>query len=144
MTQASKASQTPASHRRNHSTGSHFEETLGYSRAVQVGRRLWVAGTIGYDYQTMSLSDSPAGQTRQCLENMAPVFVNLGQDLSAIVQMDVYVTRPGIAEEVLSTLRAALGDCALTVIQLDLPYDPAVCVELRPFAVLKNEGAKDD
>ena len=128
----------PPPRRRNHSTGSHFEATLGYSRAVQVGERLWIAGTIGYDYDTMTISDSPAGQTRQCLKNMAPVFEKLCHGLSAIVQVDVYVTRSGIAEEVLECLQAELRDCAITVIELQLPYDPAVCVELRPFALLES------
>ena len=125
--------------RLNHTTGSWYEEAFGYSRAVQVGRRLWIAGTIGYDYNSMTIDADPAAQTRQCLKNMAPVFDRLKIGFDTIVRMDLYVTRADIIEPVRASLRPALGDCATTVTVLRFPYDDEVLVELRPFAVLPEE-----
>ena len=40
------------------SSGSTFEQEIGYSRAVVDGDWVFVSGTTGFDYTTMSISDS--------------------------------------------------------------------------------------
>ena len=52
------------------SQGSVFEEQIGYSRAVVDGRWVFVAGTTGYDYTTMTISDDVVQQARQTLANI--------------------------------------------------------------------------
>lgn len=49
------------------SSGSEFEAKLGYSRAVVDGDYVFVSGTTGYDYATMSISDNVVEQADQCL-----------------------------------------------------------------------------
>ena len=44
------------------STGSPFEKVAGYSRAVRVGNMVYVAGTTGYDYETMTLPEDVTEQ----------------------------------------------------------------------------------
>jgi len=56
--------------RRLISSGSTFEEQIGYSRAVLDGDWVFVSGTTGFDYATMSISDSLLEQTEQCLKNI--------------------------------------------------------------------------
>ena len=51
--------------RRLISSGSIFEEQIGYSRAVLDGDWLFVSGTTGFDYTTMSISDNLLEQTEQ-------------------------------------------------------------------------------
>ena len=51
--------------RRLISSGSSFEAQGGYSRAVVDGEWVFVAGTTGFDYTAMTISDDPAEQTRQ-------------------------------------------------------------------------------
>jgi len=51
--------------RRLISSGSPFEAAGGYSRAVVDGEWVFVAGTTGFDYAAMTISDDPAEQTRQ-------------------------------------------------------------------------------
>jgi enamine deaminase RidA (YjgF/YER057c/UK114 family) len=123
----------------NHSTGSEFETKYGYSRAVQVGNRLWIAGTIGYDYATMLASDNICSQTRQCMDNIHTVLANLGAGFDCIVHMDVYVTSAGITQDVLQVLRPFMPDTALTVVVVRFSYDPIIQIELRPYAVLLAE-----
>ena len=44
------------------STGSPFEKTMGYSRAVAQGPFCFVSGTTGYDYTKMQMPDDVAVQ----------------------------------------------------------------------------------
>ena len=52
--------------RRLISSGSPFEAQGGYSRALADGEWVFVAGTTGFDYAAMTISDDPAEQTRRC------------------------------------------------------------------------------
>lgn len=52
------------------SSGSPFEAEIGYSRAVRQDPWVFVSGTTGFNYDTMTISDSVAEQTEQCLKNI--------------------------------------------------------------------------
>ena len=52
------------------SQGSEFEREIGYSRAVVDGDMIYVSGTTGFDYETMSIAEDVAEQTAQCLRNI--------------------------------------------------------------------------
>ena len=52
------------------SSGSTFEQEIGYSRAVVEGDWIFVSGTTGYDYATMTISENIDEQTEQCLKNI--------------------------------------------------------------------------
>ena len=56
--------------RRLISTGSPFEKTAGYSRAVIDGDFAFVAGTTGYDYATMTMPADVTSQTRNCFKTI--------------------------------------------------------------------------
>ena len=60
--------------RRLISSGSKFEQDVGYSRAVVDGEWVFVSGTTGFDYDTMTISDNLLDQTEQCLKNIQPLF----------------------------------------------------------------------
>jgi hypothetical protein len=47
------------------SSGSPFEKTVGYSRAVVDGEWVFVSGTTGFDYEAMTISDDPLAQTKK-------------------------------------------------------------------------------
>jgi enamine deaminase RidA (YjgF/YER057c/UK114 family) len=56
--------------RRLISSGSTFECDIGYSRAVVDGEWVFVSGTTGFDYATMTIEDDVARQAKQCLRNI--------------------------------------------------------------------------
>ena len=56
--------------RRLISSGSQFESEIGYSRAVVDGNWVFVSGTTGFDYQTMTIAEGLSEQTEQCLRNI--------------------------------------------------------------------------
>ena len=69
------------------SNGSEFETKIGYSRAVVDDNFVFVSGTTGYDYTTMTISESVIEQADQCLKNIEQVLKSAGSDLSGIVRI---------------------------------------------------------
>lgn len=73
--------------RRNILQGSTFEETIGYARAVVHGNTVYVAGTTGYDYDTMAISEDVVEQARQCLKNIAWALHEAGASFEDVVRV---------------------------------------------------------
>ena len=78
--------------RRLISSGSKFEQDVGYSRAVVDGEWVFVSGTTGFDYDTMTISDNLLDQTEQCLKNIQAALrqaaLNLPTFLRASLTME--------------------------------------------------------
>jgi enamine deaminase RidA (YjgF/YER057c/UK114 family) len=73
--------------RRLISSGSKFEAEMGYSRAVVQGDWVFVSGTTGFDYATMTISDDIAVQTEQCLKNIEAALREAGSSLRDVVRV---------------------------------------------------------
>ena len=73
--------------RRLISSGSSFESTIGYSRAVVDGDYVFVSGTTGFDYATMSISDDVVEQAEQCLKNIEAALAEAGSSLAQVVRV---------------------------------------------------------
>ena len=88
--------------RRLISTGSPFETSAGYSRAVVDGDFCFVAGTTGYDYATMEMPADVAAQTRNCFQTIAQVLSEAGFDLTDVVRARYYIADHADADAVLA------------------------------------------
>ncbi len=80
-----------------------------YSRAVIDGGFVFVAGTTGYDYATMSMPDDPAEQARNIFRTVEGVLKEAGSGLAHIVRTQVFVTDPAYAIPVLEVCGEVLG-----------------------------------
>lgn len=69
------------------SSGSTFEEQIGYSRAVVEGNWVFVSGTTGYDYSKMTISEDAVEQAEQCLKNIEYALNKAGAALKDIVRV---------------------------------------------------------
>jgi enamine deaminase RidA (YjgF/YER057c/UK114 family) len=69
------------------SSGSTFEALIGYSRAVVAGDWVFVSGTTGFDYATMTISDDVVVQAEQCLKNIASALEQAGSNLQDVVRV---------------------------------------------------------
>lgn len=87
--------------RRLISTGSPFERSFGYSRAVIDGDLVFVSGTTGYDYTTMIMPDDPAEQARNIFRTISAVLEEAGSSLSQSVRAQYFVTDRSYCEPVL-------------------------------------------
>jgi enamine deaminase RidA (YjgF/YER057c/UK114 family) len=82
--------------RRLVSSGSTFERDIGYSRAVVDGEWVFVSGTTGFDYRSMTISNSIVEQTEQCFRNIESALAEAGASLRDVVRV-MYVL-PDAAE----------------------------------------------
>lgn len=72
--------------RRLISSGSKFEAEIGYSRAVVDGEWIFVSGTTGFDYKTMTISDDVTAQAEQCFKNISAALADAGASLADVVK----------------------------------------------------------
>ena len=76
------------------SSGSTFEADIGYSRAVRQDPWVFVSGTTGFDYSTMTIPDGIEAQTEQCLDNIQAALEMAGASLADVVRV-TYVLPDG-------------------------------------------------
>ena len=85
--------------RQNIASGSPFEPTIGFSRAVRVGDRVLVSGT-GPVWPDGSCPDDPGAQAQRCFEIIGEALAEAGADLTAVVRTRTYLTDPAAADAV--------------------------------------------
>ena len=90
-------------------TGSKYEELAGYARAVVVDDRIFVSGTVGYDFRTGQLPEAAAGQADQALDTIAWSLEQADAGLGDIVRVRVYVPNPDDVVDVSKVLKERLG-----------------------------------
>jgi enamine deaminase RidA (YjgF/YER057c/UK114 family) len=122
--------------RRLISTGSPFEKTAGYSRAVVDGDFAFVSGTTGYDYATMTLPADVASQTRNCFKTIAAALKEAGFEMADIVRATYYITDAADADTVFSVCGENLGDIrpAASLLVVAGLYKPEMKVEVEVTA----------
>jgi enamine deaminase RidA (YjgF/YER057c/UK114 family) len=95
--------------RRLISTGSPFETAFGYSRAVVDGDLVFVSGTTGYDYTTMTLPEDVAAQARNIIKTLASVLAEAGSSLEQVLRAQYFVTDRAYCEPVLTVCGQVFG-----------------------------------
>ena len=127
--------------RRQHiSSGSRFETEIGYSRAVVAGDWIFVSGTTGFDYASMTISDDVAVQAAQCFENIAAALAQAGATLDEVVRVNYILPQVADFEACWPVLRQYLGRArpAATMVSAGL-IDPRMKIEME-VTVLKGSN----
>ena len=122
--------------RRLLSSGSPFERDYGYSRAVVDGGIVYVSGTTGYDYATMTMPEGAAAQAEACWRTIRDVLAEAGAGLAGIVRATYYVTERDDAEAVLAVCGRVLADVrpAATILVVSGLLRPEMRVEIEVTA----------
>lgn len=125
--------------RRLISTGSPFEKTAGYSRAVVQGDWCFVSGTTGYDYATMAMPESVEAQCRNCLATITKALEEGGFSLADVVRARYYITDPAFVDAVFPILGEAFGEIrpAATMIVCGL-NKPEMKIEIEVTALKRR------
>jgi enamine deaminase RidA (YjgF/YER057c/UK114 family) len=127
--------------RRLISSGSTFERDIGYSRAVVDGEWIFVSGTTGFDYRSMTISDSLAEQTEQCLRNIESALEQAGASLRDVVRVRYILPRAEDFPQCWPILRRYFGEVrpAATMISAGLS-DPRMQIEIEVTARRRADG----
>lgn len=118
------------------STGSPFEKTMGYSRAVVKGPWCFVSGVTGYDYATMVMPEAVADQARNCFATIRWALDQGGFAMSDIVRVQYTVTDATLVEALLPVLGENLSEIrpAATMVVAGL-IKPEMKIEIEVTAL---------
>lgn len=122
--------------RRLISSGSKFEEEIGYSRAVVVDDEwIFVSGTTGFDYATMTISDNIAEQTEQCLKNIESALQKAGASLKNVVRATYVLPNASEFEKCWPALRKYFGESRPAIMMISAGLaDPRMKIEIEVTA----------
>ena len=92
------------------STGSPFEKTMGYSRAVVQGDWCFISGVTGYDYATMKMPETIAEQASNCFMTIENVLKSANFSMKDTVRVQYTLTDSKLVDAVLPALGKAFGE----------------------------------
>ena len=122
------------------SSGSSFEAEMAYSRAVVVDDWVFVSGTTGFDYATMTIADDLVAQTEQCLANIEAALVQANSGLIDVVRV-TYVLPPGNDfSRCWPTLRKYFGEVRPAAMMISAGLvDPRMRIEIEVTAKRRSD-----
>jgi enamine deaminase RidA (YjgF/YER057c/UK114 family) len=121
------------------SSGSVFEEQIGYSRAVAQGPFVFVSGTTGFDYESMTIEEGAAEQAEQCLKNIEQALLKAGASLSDIVTVTYVLPNGEDFENCWPVLKKYLGNVRPAAMMISAKLlDPRMKIEIQVTAMKQS------
>ena len=128
--------------RRLISSGSTFEKSIGYSRAVVDGDWIFVSGTTGFDYATMTIQDDAVAQCEQALKNIGAALAQADSGFADVVRVHYLMTNAADFERCWPAMGKVFGDvrpsCTAMVVGL---VDPRMKIEIEVTALRGQKRA---
>lgn len=122
------------------SSGSSFEQEIGYSRAVVQGDWVFVSGTTGFDYSTMTIADGVLAQTEQCLKNIEAALLQAGSSLKDVVRVTYVLADGKEFPECWPVLRKYFGEVRPAAMMISASLlDPRMRIEIEATAFKQGE-----
>ena len=130
--------------RRHLSSGSQFEDEIGYARAVVDGEWMFVSGTTGFDYATMALADGVVAQCEEAMRNVEDVLRDAGATFADVVRVRYILPRRADFPLCWPTLRRCFGAArpAATMIEAGL-IDERVLFEVEVTARITGDASRE-
>lgn len=117
------------------SSGSTFEQEIGYSRAVVDGDWVFVSGTTGFDYSTMTIAGGIVEQTEQCLKNIEAALAQAGCGLKDVVRVTYVVPKGDEFPQCWPVLRKYFGEIRPAAMMISAGLaDPRMRIEIEVTA----------
>ena len=121
------------------SSGSTFEEKIGYSRAIVHDNWVFVSGTTGFDYSNMTIADDILTQTDQCLKNIVAALAQAGASLADVVRVTYVVPDASEFESCWPVLRQYFGDIRPAAMMISAGLaDPRMKIEIEVTAIKQS------
>jgi enamine deaminase RidA (YjgF/YER057c/UK114 family) len=125
--------------RRLISSGSTFEEQIGYSRAVVASDWVFVSGTTGFDYNTMTIAEGLLEQTEQCLKNIESALREAGSSLQDVVRVTYVLPNGAEFEQCWPVLRKYFGEARPAAMMISAGLaDPRMKIEIEVTALKRS------
>ena len=129
--------------RRLISSGSSFEKSIGYSRAVVDGDWVLVSGTTGFDYTTMTIQDDVVAQCEQAFRNIEAALKQANCTFADVVRVHYLMTSAADFERCWPAMGKVFGEvrpsCTAMVVGL---VDPRMKIEIEVAALRKRAAAR--
>lgn len=123
------------------SSGSSFEEEVGYSRAVVDGEWVFVSGTTGFDYTNMTISESIIEQTEQCFMNIVFALHQGNASLRDVVRVTYVLPDGSEFKKCWPVLRKYFGDIRPAAMMISAGLsDPRIKIEIEVTARTRNRN----
>ena len=123
------------------SSSSPFEAQIGYSRAVVAGDWVFVSGTTGFDYTTMSISDGLLQQTERCLKNIESALRESGSSLKDVVRLTYVLPNGAEFEQCWPVLRRYFGEVRSAAMMISAGLaDPRMKIEIEVTALKGSQA----
>ena len=121
--------------RRLISSGSTFEAEIGYSRPVVDGNWVFVSGTTGFDYRTMTIPEGLSEQTEQCLRNIQAALSEAGATLADVVRVTYVLPKAEEFRECWPVMRRYFGEIRPAAMMISAGLaDPRMRIEIEVTA----------
>jgi len=121
------------------SSGSSFEQEIGYSRAVVQGDWIFVSGTTGFDYASMTIAEGVREQAEQCLKNIEAALVQAGSSLADVVRVTYVLPDASEFPQCWPVLRKYLGDVRPAAMMISAGLlDPRMRIEIEVTALRRG------
>ena len=125
--------------RTNYSTGTKWEETVGYSRAVKVGNTIEVTGTVAVDEKGNTVGPGDAyAQTKYILEKISSVLTRAGGSMEQVVRTRMFVTDITCWEEYGRAHGESFKDIrpCTTLVEVAKLISPEYLIEIEATAII--------
>lgn len=117
------------------SSGSTFEEQIGYSRALVDGDWVFVSGTTGFDYAKMEIHEGLVEQTEQCMKNIESALQQAGSSLRDVVRVTYVVPKADEFPQCWPVLRKYFGEVRPAAMMISAGLaDPRMRIEIEVTA----------
>ena len=121
--------------RRLISSGSTFEQEIAYSRAVVDGDWVFVSGTTGFDYKSMTIPEGLAEQTEQCLRNIEAALAEAKASLRDVVRVTYVLPNAAEFPQCWPMLRKYFGEVRPAAMMISAGLaDPRMRIEIEVTA----------
>ena len=121
------------------SSGSPFEQQIGYSRAVVAGDWVFVSGTTGFDYSSMAIADDVVAQAEQCLKNIEAALQQAGSSLQDVVRVNYVLPNGADFEPCWPVLRRYFGSVRPAAMMISAGLlDPRMKIEIEVTALKRS------
>ena len=121
------------------SSGSSFEQQIGYSRAVVAGDWVFVSGTTGFDYNTMTIAQDVVAQAEQCFKNIEAALQQAGSSLRDVVRVNYVLPNGTDFEPCWPVLQKYFGEVRPAAMMISAGLlDPRMKIEIECTALKRT------